>query len=274
MSDSWNKDIQKHVSALEFHERAKMNIQAGQLETHTFGESSKEQTAAPNTGDQSPLGMEIAGLTYQLQTMHISSFPKVINETKEIEVKIHDVEMPFTLVNNEGAIRPPTHVEISQIRALIPGARSVKIFPPYLIIVTEEFSNLNNLPTSIAGVTCYYTDKDYDLGPLAGCVCFGRHLFQEDNLTGLKAEAKDMLGKYLVCLWPMKVRALGWGGSRWIMFYEGLNKMEATLLPSTLGAVVATAAPLSLLETAEFKRLSYIWRQEDRDVFSMVRATV
>lgn len=273
MSDSGNEDIQKRVSALEeFHESAKKSIQARQKGTHKSEESSKEQTATPNTGDQAPLGMEIAGITYQVQTAHISSFPNEINETKEIEVKIHNVEMPFSLLNNEGMIRPPTHVEIPQIMALIPGAWSVKIFPPYLIIVTEELSNLMNLPTSIAGVTCYYTDKDYDLGPLAGCVCFGRHLFWEDNLTGVMAEAKDMLEKYLAFLWPMKVRALGWGGSRWIMFYEGLSKVEATQLPSTLGAVVATAAPLSMLKTAEFKRLSYIWSQEDRDVFSMVGA--
>ena len=177
-----------------------------------------------------------------------------------------DNNLPFDLFNELGDIRPPTLDERAKILKLIPGAWSVKVLPPHLIIVTDELSTLENLPGSIAGLACYYTDNHYDNGPLGASVCYGARMYIPSEQHGGNPDLRtptEKMTEYLGGLKDMKVRALAWVNRRWIMFHDDLTKEEVRRLPACLGGTISVAVPWSITRHREFKRLAAILTSEE-----------
>src|SRR5579862_3710668 len=221
--------------------------------------SSQAAIAAPSNPDRAqPLG---------IIALHLKEFlngPRPMPERIAIgNTSPTTPDLPFCLGTDRFIRAPPTMDEVSAIMHLVPGTWSVKCLSPYLIIVTDQLSASGDLPGSIAGVACYYTDRNDDLGPLGGAWCFGAPMFPEDALSPWDPRASSKMGKYLTALKSWNVHCLAWAGTRWIMFYDDIEREEARSLPFTLGMVIAVAVPWSVTQGPGFRRLVTIMTSDD-----------
>jgi hypothetical protein len=152
------------------------------------------------------------------------------------------IVMPFSLVNPDHSQRSPSIEESAQIMALFPRTTHVRHLPPYLIMVIEPLPTIP-LPTSIAGIPCHFTDDVKDLGPVAGAICRGAPLRRDTRFTLWELPDFEERKSILEELLPLGVRALGWVGTRWVLFTIAPSDKVADILPRAIGNMVATFLP-------------------------------
>jgi hypothetical protein len=153
------------------------------------------------------------------------------------------IVMPFSLLNQNHSQRSPTIDESAEIMALFPGCTNVKHIPPYLIIVLKPVPTIP-LPTSIAGIPIYFTDDAKDLGPIAGSICRGAPIRRETRFTLWELPDFTERTSILEELLPLGVRALGWVGTRWLLYIIAPESDDiADKLPRVIGNMVATFLP-------------------------------
>ena len=152
---------------------------------------------------------------------------------------LRSIEMPFTLLNVDHTQRTPSPEESLQILSIFPGATHLRHFPPHLIIVLNPLPE-QPLPAAIAGVPCYFTTEETDLGPLAGNICSGPDLFPHMKLPLWQLPDYEMRVKILEQLIPVGVRSLGWAGTRWIMFDLDSSPEIHLRLPRTIAGIIST----------------------------------